>query len=42
MTVRATDATDASDPSDPPALEALHPLASSEVEVGSGLIHREV
>ena len=42
MTVPATDATDASDPSDPTALEALHPLATSEVEVGSGLIHREV
>ncbi len=30
------------DPSDPTALEALHPLASVEVEVGPGLRHREV
>ena len=30
------------DPSDPTALEALHPLASVDVEIASGLGHREV
>jgi len=30
------------DPSDPTALEALHPLASIEVEIAPGLRHREV
>ena len=30
------------DPSDPTALEALHPLASVDVEISPGLIHREV
>ena len=30
------------DPSDPTALEALHPLASVDVEIGSSLVHREV
>ncbi len=30
------------DPSDPTALEALHPLASVEVEIGPHMFHREV
>jgi predicted alpha/beta hydrolase family esterase len=30
------------DPTDPTALDALHPLASTEVEVGPALRHREV
>ena len=30
------------DPFDPTALEALHPLASTEVEIGPHLLHREV
>jgi len=30
------------DPSDPTALEALHPLASTEVEIAPSLLHREV
>lgn len=34
--------TDALDPADPTALEALHPLASSEVAITPTLIHREV
>jgi pimeloyl-ACP methyl ester carboxylesterase len=34
--------TDALDPADPTALEALHPLASSEVAIMPTLIHREV
>lgn len=32
----------AGDPTDPTALQALHPLATSEVEVSAGLLHREV
>ena len=30
------------DPTDPTALQALHPLATSEVEVAPTLVHREV
>ena len=33
---------DQRDPTEPTALEALHPLATSEVAVTAGLIHREV
>jgi pimeloyl-ACP methyl ester carboxylesterase len=36
------DASDVSDPSDPTALEALHPLATSEIAISEGLLHREV
>ena len=34
--------TPAGDPTDPTALQALHPLATSEVEVAPTLVHREV
>jgi len=38
----ADGAVPAGDPTDPTALQALHPLASSEVEVSPGFVHREV
>jgi alpha/beta superfamily hydrolase len=34
--------TDALDPADPTALEALHPLAASEVAITPTIVHREV
>lgn len=34
--------TDALDPTDPTALEALHPLATSEVAITATMVHREV
>ncbi len=39
---RAAERTHLADPSDPTALQALHPLASVEVEIASQLFHREV
>ncbi len=38
----ADGAAPAGDPTDPTALQALHPLATSEVEVSPTLVHREV
>jgi len=37
-----SDQPDPTDPSDPTALEALHPLATSEVAITDALTHREV